>query len=103
MSNESSSDKRQHPRIQIELPVQVHGETERPLVLQMSDISAQGMQIKMTRSDFEALQKPGEKEGMSSFFEVQITARLSWVRPDVDEGLTTGWEFDFMEDEERIG
>ena len=102
MSNESS-DKRQHPRIQIELPVHVHGETERPLVLQMSDISAQGMQVKMTRSDFEALQRPGEKEGMSNFFEVQITARLSWVRPDVDEGLTTGWEFDFMDDEERIG
>lgn len=103
MSNEQPSEtpeKRRHPRIRINLPIHARARCELPLILQLWDIGPQGMQLRITRADFQTL---GKAEEPFSQFEIQIKARLAWVRPDEGGDLNTGWEFDLLEEDERIG
>jgi len=101
--NPSGANKRRHPRIRIELPVQARVDQANTLVLQMADISAQGMQLRMKSSEFESLRKAASAKDQRNSFEIQITARLAWVMPNADGTFTTGWEFRLLEDEQRIG
>ncbi len=103
--NSSWDEKRQHPRIEIELPVlaQVEGEKKESVISQLVDISAHGMQLRMAHSDFEALQTGSIQDGKNNRFEIRLTARLAWVMPDEQGVFKTGWEFNILDDEERIG
>ena len=103
--NSSWGEKRKHPRIEIELPVLAHmeGKKKETVISQLVDISAHGMQLKMASSDFQTLQTGSKQEGKNNRFEIRLTARLSWVMPDEQGLFKTGWEFNIVDDEERIG
>lgn len=106
MAHGNPADKRRYPRLRVELPVHARLGGRDALTLQLADISARGMQLKMKRSDFETLRNSVENQGQehNSSFEIRITARLAWVMPDTDGAFATGWEFNFMDEEEqRIG
>ncbi len=99
----SGADKRRHQRIRIELPVKARVNEVNTIVLQLADLSAQGMQLKMKSSDFESLREATNTKNQNNNFEIRITARLAWVMPDEDGTFTTGWEFNLLDDEQRIG
>ncbi len=104
MAHRNPADQRRHPRIQIELPVHARLNGDRVITLQMADISARGMQLRMKNADFEIIRKVAQEQNQNNCFEVRITARLAWVMPEVDGAFTTGWEFNILDDEEqRIG
>jgi hypothetical protein len=85
------------------MPVQARVGGADTIALQLSDIGARGMQLRMKSSDFEVLRKYTDARGMSNSFEIRISARLAWVMPESDGDFRTGWEFNVMDDEERIG
>jgi hypothetical protein len=85
------------------MPVQAHVSEADTVVLQLADISAQGMQLKMKSLDFESLRKGADAQNLRNSFEIRLTARLAWVMPNEDGTFITGWEFNILDDEERIG
>lgn len=101
--NPTGANKRRHQRIRIELPVQARVSEANTIVLQLADISAQGMQLKMKSSEFESLREATSTKDQHNSFEIRLTARLAWVMPDEDGTFTTGWEFNLLDDEQRIG
>lgn len=101
--NPSGANKRRHPRIRIDLPVQARVDEANTVVLHLADISAQGMQLRMKSSEFESLRKAAGAKNQHNNFEIQLTARLAWVMPNEDGTFTTGWEFNLLDDEQRIG
>jgi hypothetical protein len=101
--NPSGANKRRHPRIRVELPVQARVDQANAVILQLADISAQGMQLRMKSSEFESLRKAASAKDQHNSFEIQLTARLAWVMPNEDGTFTTGWEFNLLDDEQRIG
>lgn len=104
MTHRNPSDKRRHPRIQIELPVHANLGDQKTIVLQLADLSARGMQLRMRNADFETIRKMAEEENQNNCFEIRISARLAWVMPEPDGAFTTGWEFNVLDDQEqRIG
>lgn len=104
MTHRSPADKRRHPRIQIELPVHARLGDQKTIILQLADMSARGMQLRLKTDDFETLRKMAQEENQNNCFEIRIAARLAWVMPDADGTFTTGWEFNVLDDQEqRIG
>ncbi|MDA0711296.1 MAG: PilZ domain-containing protein [bacterium] len=94
-------DQRTAARMDMRLPIQARvGEGEH-INLEMVDISASGMQIRSP--DFDVLKRGFDAQHNSATFEIRIIARLAWARPEADGTFVTGWEFDRIDDEPRIG
>ena len=85
------------------MPVQARVGGADTIDVQLTDIGARGMQLRMKSSDFEILKKLTDSQARSNSFEIRISARLAWVMPESDGDFRTGWEFNLLDDEERIG
>ena len=99
----SQEERRRFQRVEIELPVLTHLDEMSSLVVNLVDISTSGMQLKMRRSDLEALQQASSGETRDGRFEIWITARLVRVMPDKEGTYKTGWVFHPEEEEVLIG
>ena len=97
----SGDDKRRAQRLRMDLPIQARfGEGEH-LDLEIVDISATGMQIRS--DDFDVLKDGFDSQHNAATFEIRLTARLAWARPEDDGAFVTGWEFNRGDEEELIG
>jgi hypothetical protein len=99
--NVSSDDKRNAARLNMALPIQARVGEGDHIELEMVDISASGMQIRSP--DFDVLKRGFDAQHNSATFEIRLIARLAWARPEDDGTFVTGWEFDRVDDEPRIG
>lgn len=88
-----SDDKRRHPRMIVNLPVQAQIGDVVVEDLQVTDISATGMQIQST--DFDTLKGGFDTARNQAHFELQMDARLAWVQNESDDSFLTGWEYVF--------
>jgi len=89
--------------ILIESPVRTQIDEADPVIAQVVNISAKGVQLKMKCSDLEALRKMSEACGQKNCFKIPLIARLAWAVPEQDGTFKTGWEFNLLDGEERIG
>ena len=97
----ANDDKRQYQRMRLDLPIEAKiGEGE-GLNLEMVDISASGMQIRS--ENFDVLKKGFDAQHNRAVFEIRITARLAWARPESDGSFVTGWEFSREGGETGVG
>lgn len=105
MGTEKSSNGRklEPPWIMIEPPVRTSIDAVDAVVAQVMNISAKGIQLKMKCSDLEALKKMSEACGQENCFKIPLIARLAWASPEQDGTFKTGWEFNLLDGEERIG
>ncbi|MDA0747054.1 MAG: PilZ domain-containing protein [bacterium] len=103
MGNEnlSDDDKRKFRRLRLDLPIQARLGAGDHLDLDIVDISATGMQVRT--ETFDVLKNGFDAQNNEAIFEIRISARLTWARPDPDGTFVTGWEFNRDEDEPRIG
>lgn len=90
-------------RITIEPLVRTQIDEVDPVVAQVVNISAKGIQLKMKCSDLKVLKKMLEACGQENCFKIPLIARLAWAAPEQDGTFKTGWEFDLLDGEERIG
>ncbi|MBT3603096.1 MAG: PilZ domain-containing protein [Candidatus Latescibacteria bacterium] len=88
-----SEDKRQHPRMIVNFPVQAQVGEIVVEDLNVTDISATGMQIQS--ADFDTLKGGFDTSLNQAHFELQMDARLAWVQNASDGSFLTGWEFVF--------
>ncbi len=96
-----NSDKRRHPRMIVNLPVQAQVGPEVVQDLRVTDISATGMQIQSP--DFDTLKSGFDTVENQAHFELQIDARMAWVQNANDGSFLTGWEFVFGHSEAERG
>lgn len=89
--------------IMIEPPIRTSIDAVDPVIAQVMNISAKGIQLKMKCSDLEVLKKMSEACGQENCFIIPIIARLAWAAPEQDGTFKTGWEFNLLDGEERIG
>ena len=73
-----SEDKRQHPRMIVNFPVQAQVGEIVVEDLNVTDISATGMQIQS--ADFDTLKGGFDTSLNQAHFELQMDARLAWVQ-----------------------
>lgn len=97
----SSNDQRSAARLDMGLPIQARVGQGDHIDLEMVDISASGMQIRSP--DFDVLKRGFDAQHNAATFEIRLVARLAWARPEDDGTFVTGWEFDRVDDEPRIG
>ena len=97
----SDSDKRRFQRLQLGLPIQAKVGDAQHLALEIVDISASGMQIRC--EDFEALREGFDAQHNRATFEIRITGRLAWARPQADGSVVTGWEFERDDADPQVG
>jgi len=97
----SDSDKRRAQRMQLGLPIQARVGANNDIELEVVDISASGMQIRS--GDFDMLKRGFDAQRNAATFEFKLVARLAWARPEDDGSFVTGWEFEQIDDEPRIG
>lgn len=90
-------------RIMIDPPIWTRVEETDAVVAQVIGINAQGIQLKVKCSDLQTLKKMSEAYGQKNCFKIPIIARLAWAVPEEDGTLKTGWEFNLLDGEERIG
>jgi hypothetical protein len=95
------SDKRRHPRMIVNLPVQAQVGQEIIQELRVTDISATGMQIQSP--DFDTLKSGFDTIENQAHFELQMDARMAWVQNANDGSFLTGWEFVFGHSEVERG
>ena len=86
-----SEDKRRHPRMIVNLPVKAQVGASVVQDLNVTDISANGMQIQSP--DFDTLKTGFDAAENKAHFELRLDARMAWVQNDSDNSFLTGWEF----------
>ena len=99
--SQSNSEQRTAARLQIGLSIQACVGSGDDIDLKMVDISASGMQIRS--EDFDVLKRCFYAQHNAATFEIKLIARLAWACPEDDGSFVTGWEFDWEDDEPRIG
>lgn len=86
-----SEDKRRHPRMVVNLPVQAQVGATVVQDLNVTDISATGMQVQSP--DFDTLKAGFDAAENKAHFELRVNARMAWVQNDNADSFLTGWEF----------
>ncbi|MCZ6632541.1 MAG: PilZ domain-containing protein [bacterium] len=99
--DEEADNKRQHPRLLLDLPIQAQVDRGEYQEMHVVDISPSGMQIRC--EDFEVLKRGIHVHTNVAEFEILMEARLAWVQTGDDGKFLTGWEFELEGGEERIG
>ena len=99
MAEASGSERRESTRFQLNLPVQLNGRDLHEI--EMVDISSSGMQIRS--GDFDIFKGHGYVPNRKDQLKICFIARLAWAEPEPDGGFLTGWEFEVVDDEARIG
>jgi hypothetical protein len=85
----------------VNLPVQAKVGVSVVQDLNVTDISATGMQVQST--DFEVIKVGLDPQSNRAEFTILLAARLACVQTTEDNVFLTGWEFGADLGEERIG
>jgi len=85
------SEKRNKPRLQLNLPVDTELNGSGLQSIEMVDISSTGMQIKS--NDVDIFKGKGFARDRQDRMKLSVVVRLAWAEPDPEGGLLTGWEF----------
>ena len=99
--DEEADNKRRHPRLLLDLPIQAQVDRGEYHEMDVIDIGPSGMQIRC--EVFEVLKRGIDVHSNVAEFEILMEARLAWVQTGEENEFLTGWEFEVEGGEERIG